>query len=127
MIRRPPRSTLFPDTTLFRSRPPRPLRGAGPRARRDPGNHPERHGAVRVSGPLVIIGDALLDVDLEGRADRLTPDAPVPVLDDVVENPRPGGAALAATMAVGDGHEVVLVTALGQDDAGRRIDQLLPD
>src|SRR3989442_10880559 len=25
MIRRPPRSTLFPYTTLFRSRPPRPL------------------------------------------------------------------------------------------------------
>src|SRR3712207_7662789 len=72
MIRRPPRSTLFPDTTLFRSRPPRPLRGAGPRARRDPGNHPERHGAVRVSGPLVIIGDALLAVDLEGSSDEHT-------------------------------------------------------
>src|SRR3989454_5008533 len=34
MIRRPPRSTLFPYTTLFRSRPPpaRPLRTAAPAA-----------------------------------------------------------------------------------------------
>src|SRR3712207_7457022 len=29
MIRRPPRSTLFPYTTLFRSPPPRPCRSAG--------------------------------------------------------------------------------------------------
>src|SRR3712207_8473050 len=34
MIRRPPRSTLFPYTTLFRS-PPRSRRPARPRARRD--------------------------------------------------------------------------------------------
>ena len=77
-------------------------------------------------GPLVVVGDTLLDVDLEGTAGRLTPDAPVPVLDDLVERPRPGGAGLAALMAAGDGHEVVLVTALGEDDAGRRTEALLP-
>src|SRR5256885_4427907 len=33
MIRRPPRSTLFPYTTLFRSTRPRPARGRGPAAR----------------------------------------------------------------------------------------------
>src|SRR3712207_8090313 len=38
MIRRPPRSTLFPDTTLFRSR----LR----RARADPGGHRRRRAAA---------------------------------------------------------------------------------
>ena len=51
------------------------------------------------AGPLVVVGDALLDVDLEGRAARLAPDAPVPVLDDLRERPRPGGAALAAVLA----------------------------
>jgi len=78
-----------------------------------------------VRGPLVVIGDALLDIDLEGRADRLTPDAPVPVLDGLVEHARPGGAGLAAVMAARDGHDVVLVTALGSDDAGDRLEQLL--
>ncbi len=76
-------------------------------------------------GPLVIVGDTLLDIDLEGSADRLTPDAPVPVLDGLVERPRPGGAGLAAMMAAADGHDVVLVTALGDDDAGRRVEELL--
>ncbi len=74
---------------------------------------------------LVVVGDTLLDVDLQGTAGRLTPDAPVPVLDDLVEQPRPGGAGLAALMASADGHEVVLVTALGDDGAGRQVERLL--
>lgn len=78
-----------------------------------------------MKGPLVVVGDALLDIDLEGSAERLTPDAPVPVLDDLVERPRPGGAALAAAMAAADGHDVVLVTALGGDEAGDRVEELL--
>ena len=76
-------------------------------------------------GPLVVVGDALLDVDLEGRAGRLCPDAPVPVLDDLVETARPGGAGLAAAMAARDGHEVVLVTALAGDADGERLAALL--
>jgi len=78
-----------------------------------------------MKGPLVIVGDALLDIDLEGTASRLAPDAPVPVLDGLVEHPRPGGAGLAARMAAREGHEVVLVTALGTDDAGDRVERLL--
>lgn len=78
-----------------------------------------------MTGPLVVIGDTLLDIDLHGRAGRLTPDAPVPVLDDLVEHPRPGGAGLAARMAAAHGTEVVLVTALGTDEAGDRVRRLL--
>jgi D-beta-D-heptose 7-phosphate kinase / D-beta-D-heptose 1-phosphate adenosyltransferase len=37
-----------------------------------------------VRGLLVVVGDALLDVDLVGTASRLSPEAPVPVLDDLV-------------------------------------------
>ena len=46
---------------------------------------------------LFVIGDALLDRDLRGRAERLAPDAPVPVVDAIEPSARPGGAALAAT------------------------------
>ena len=42
--------------------------------------------------PLVVLGDLLLDIDLVGTARRLSPEAPVPVLSDPVENARPGGA-----------------------------------
>ena len=76
--------------------------------------------------PLVVVGDALLDRDLEGRAGRLAPDAPVPVVDDPTERRRPGGAALAATLAARlDGRAVVLVTALAGDEAGTALRELL--
>ena len=48
---------------------------------------------------VVVVGDALLDRDLDGRAERLAPDAPVPIVDEIVERPRPGGAGLAAVLA----------------------------
>ncbi len=70
---------------------------------------------------VVVLGDALLDVDLVGRAGRLCPDAPVPVLDDVVEHDRPGGAALAAHLLARDGHRVTLVAALGDDTGTARL------
>ena len=77
-------------------------------------------------GPLVVVGDALLDRDLEGRAERLAPDAPVPVVDDPAECRRPGGAALAATLAARlDGRAVVLVTAMAGDEAGTALRELL--
>jgi D-beta-D-heptose 7-phosphate kinase / D-beta-D-heptose 1-phosphate adenosyltransferase len=75
--------------------------------------------------PLVVVGDALLDRDLLGHATRLSPDAPVPVVSDVAETERPGGAGLAALLAAADGRDVVLVTAFGADPAGERLRQLL--
>jgi rfaE bifunctional protein kinase chain/domain len=76
-------------------------------------------------GPLVVIGDALLDRDLLGRSGRLSPDAGVPVVDGIRERCRPGGAGLAALLAARDGREVVLVTALGGDAAADRLRTLL--
>jgi len=78
-------------------------------------------------GPLVVVGDTLLDVDVEGDTERLCPDAPVPVVDVAAEHARPGGAGLAALLAARDGAEVVLVTAIGDDPAGRRLSGLLSD
>jgi D-beta-D-heptose 7-phosphate kinase / D-beta-D-heptose 1-phosphate adenosyltransferase len=76
--------------------------------------------------PLVVVGDALLDRDLDGRAERLAPDAPVPVVDDPAERRRPGGAALAATLAATLGRRaVVLVTAVADDQAGAVLRGLL--
>lgn len=74
---------------------------------------------------LVVVGDALLDRDLDGSVSRLAPDAPVPVVDDPQGTPRPGGAALAAALAAADGRQVTLVTAIGRDAAGRELRSLL--
>ena len=77
------------------------------------------------SGPLVVVGDSLLDIDVDGNADRLCPDAPVPVVDLTRRWIRPGGAALAALLASRAVEEVVLVTAVGVDAAASDLVSLL--
>lgn len=74
-----------------------------------------------VSLPLVVVGDALLDRDIDGHASRLVPDAPAPVLDGAVETRRPGGAALAALLAAMEDIPVVLVAPLGEDPASHAV------
>ena len=76
-------------------------------------------------GPLVVVGDALLDRDVDGQVRRLCPDAPAPVLEDQAPACRPGGAALAALMAARDGVPVVLVAPLGDDEASQTVLGLL--
>ena len=48
---------------------------------------------------IVVVGDVLLDVDVDGKATRLCPDAPVPVVDVSGARYRAGGAGLVATNA----------------------------
>jgi rfaE bifunctional protein nucleotidyltransferase chain/domain len=78
-----------------------------------------------MTAPLVVVGDVLLDIDVVGSSSRLCPDAPVPVVEQAEERPRPGGAGLAALLAAAGGREVVLVTALADDDPGRLLRAML--
>ncbi|MBZ6085348.1 D-glycero-beta-D-manno-heptose 1-phosphate adenylyltransferase [Streptomyces olivaceus] len=84
-------------------------------------------GRRRTEGraPLVVVGDALLDRDLTGSADRLAPDAPVPVVSECAERLRPGGAALTAYLAARDGRDVTLITGVDDGPAGAALRELL--
>src|SRR5947199_5785430 len=64
MIRRPPRSTLFPYTTLFRSRP-------DPEGRRRAGRVPRRHGQPAPQGRPVLQREAdRVHPGVRGQLDR---------------------------------------------------------
>lgn len=76
---------------------------------------------------VAVVGDALLDVDVDGSVSRICPDAPVPVFDERSLTARPGGAALAATLAARTGAAVTLVTALGADAGGEALQGLLAE
>ncbi|NUT32626.1 MAG: bifunctional heptose 7-phosphate kinase/heptose 1-phosphate adenyltransferase [Hamadaea sp.] len=76
---------------------------------------------------LVVVGDALLDRDVTGEVERFCPDGPAPVVDELATEDRPGGAALAASLAVRAHGEVLLVTAIGADAAGDRLRELLAE
>ncbi|WP_420903133.1 PfkB family carbohydrate kinase [Streptomyces antimycoticus] len=74
---------------------------------------------------IVVVGDTLLDRDLTGAVERLSPEAPVPVVEQLATVSRPGGAGLAAVLAARDGGDVTLVTALATDAAGEELRALL--
>ncbi|HET7279426.1 MAG TPA: PfkB family carbohydrate kinase [Dermatophilaceae bacterium] len=77
------------------------------------------------SWQVVVVGDVLLDRDVLGSAERLSPDAPVPVVDIDHIAERPGGAGLAALLCAAEGLDVHLVAPLARDDAGYRLAALL--
>jgi bifunctional ADP-heptose synthase (sugar kinase/adenylyltransferase) len=74
----------------------------------------------------VVIGDALLDIDIRGTISRVTPDGQAPVIDGDEHRMRPGGAGLAALLAAAPAdRDVVLITGLGDDEAGDRVAAML--
>ncbi|MFJ4209485.1 PfkB family carbohydrate kinase [Paenarthrobacter sp. NPDC089675] len=74
---------------------------------------------------VTVVGDLLLDVDINGTATRLSPDAPVPVVDVAGVRRRAGGAGLVATLLKRDGHDVTLVTAVSNDDGASHLRRAL--
>ncbi|WP_081512447.1 PfkB family carbohydrate kinase [Nocardia donostiensis] len=84
------------------------------------------NGSMPRHGPLVVVGDVLLDIDIEGRADRCSPDAAVPVVDVAAKTYRPGGAGLAGLLAAQDG-DTVLIGGFADDDAGVLLRRLLDE
>ncbi|WP_378148049.1 PfkB family carbohydrate kinase [Cnuibacter sp. UC19_7] len=72
---------------------------------------------------IVVVGDTLLDVDVEGSSDRLAPDAPAPVVVVAQRVVRAGGAGLVATLLARDGHDVDLVTVLSRDGRAADIEE----
>jgi D-beta-D-heptose 7-phosphate kinase / D-beta-D-heptose 1-phosphate adenosyltransferase len=73
----------------------------------------------------LVVGDVMLDLQVDGLVSRITPDAPVPVVRIKSELARPGGAANVAAKLGAFGIEVTLVSAIGRDDRGRQLVSLL--
>src|SRR3954447_18166640 len=82
--------------------------------------------ASRLDGRLVlIVGDLMLDHFVIGRVDRISPEAPVPVVQFDYEEYRLGGAANVAHNVAALGGRVAMVGVAGDDDdAGRMREQL---
>jgi len=81
----------------------------------------ERLAAARV----LVVGDAMLDRYWFGAVDRISPEAPVPVVRVNREEERLGGAANVALNAKTLGAQATLLTVVGQDEPARKLQQLL--
>ena len=74
---------------------------------------------------VLVVGEAMLDVYVEGTVSRICREAPVPVLNVDGEVARPGGAANAAVNAASLGASVSLVSVAGDDSEAERLAELL--
>jgi len=74
---------------------------------------------------VLVIGDFMLDKFIQGTVSRLSPEAPVPVVDVVSEIFRPGGAANAISNIGALGGNAVAVGVIGDDWNGRKLTDLL--
>lgn len=72
-----------------------------------------------------IVGDLMLDRYLVGDVERISPEAPVPVVTVESEWDAPGGAANVAANVAALGSTVLLAGVIGDDDAGEILRQAL--
>lgn len=70
---------------------------------------------------VFVVGDAMLDCYWYGRAERISPEAPVPVVEVAHKENRPGGAANVALNCAALGAKVSLFTVIGKDEAGTQL------
>jgi D-beta-D-heptose 7-phosphate kinase/D-beta-D-heptose 1-phosphate adenosyltransferase len=76
---------------------------------------------------LLVLGDLVLDEYIWGQVERISPEAPVPVVHVKSETTMLGGAANAARNVVALGGAVDCCSVIGDDTAGRRLVKLLEE
>src|SRR5690554_619782 len=70
---------------------------------------------------ILVVGDVMLDRYWHGRASRISPEAPVPVVRVGNNEERPGGAANVALNIAALGGAATLVGITGRDEAGEEL------
>ena len=76
---------------------------------------------------IAVVGDAMLDVYLSGDVDRVSPEAPVPVVRVRERKHALGGAANVAQNVVAIGARCDLVAVMGRDLAGETLKRMLEE
>ena len=74
---------------------------------------------------VLVVGDAMLDRYWYGAVDRISPEAPVPVVRVTRTEERVGGAANVASNIVAIGAKASLLTVVGDDEASHQLEALV--
>ncbi|MGO9519854.1 MAG: D-glycero-beta-D-manno-heptose-7-phosphate kinase, partial [Candidatus Korobacteraceae bacterium] len=77
--------------------------------------------------PVLVVGDVMLDRYIWGEVERISPEAPVPVVRTGVEDEKPGGAANVAMNLAGMGACVSVCGFAGGDPEQEQLESLLVD
>jgi len=76
---------------------------------------------------IVVLGDVMLDEFLWGEVTRISPEAPVPVVDIKRESTHLGGAANVLANLLALGAQACVIGVIGDDFAGERIQSSVHD
>lgn len=80
----------------------------------------------RLSNPRVlVIGDLILDEYIEGEIQRISREAPVPIVEEQRRHYLPGGAANTLANLASLGARASAIGVVGNDESGRQLIQLL--
>ena len=74
---------------------------------------------------VLVVGDVMLDRYWFGEVERISPEAPVPVVKIARSEERPGGAANVARNAAALGASLTLLSVIGADEPGAMLERLL--
>ena len=74
---------------------------------------------------ILVVGDIMLDKYWSGEVERISPEAPVPVINVTSSIDKPGGAANVAMNLANLGMQATLMGITGKDDANTQISRLL--
>ncbi len=77
--------------------------------------------------PILVLGDLMVDRTIRGTVDRISPEAPVPVIDIKERSHTPGGAGNVARNLAAMGAKPSLVSVRGDDAMGKQIAEELED
>ena len=76
---------------------------------------------------ILVVGDVMLDEFIWGKVGRISPEAPVPIVEVVNETYRLGGAANVAANIRELGGKPVPIGVLGKDETGNRVLELMKE
>jgi rfaE bifunctional protein kinase chain/domain len=76
---------------------------------------------------ILIIGDVMIDSYLRGNVNRISPEAPVPIVSLQKEEDRLGGAANVAVNLVSMGATAIICSVIGNDKSGNKMVELLEE
>ena len=74
---------------------------------------------------ILILGDVMIDTYLWGNVGRISPEAPVPIVSEVIEEHRLGGAANVALNVKAMGAVPILCSVIGDDNRGKLFLELM--
>ena len=74
---------------------------------------------------VLVVGDVMTDAYINGQVNRMSPEAPVPVVDLQTQEQRIGGAGNVALNLIALGAKALLASVIGQDAAGQELQQML--